>query len=76
MLKFPDRIDSKFRFVLLSAGRAEQLVRGAKPKTAQGLEKPSRIAMREIRDDLIDWDYGPRPEVEVEEVVPAEVLES
>ena len=76
MLKFPDRIDSKFRFVLLSAGRAEQLVRGAKPKAESGLDKPSRIAMHEIRQDLVDWDYGPTPEVEVEEVAPAEVIES
>ncbi len=76
MLKFPDRIDSKFRFVLLSAQRAEQLVRGAQPKIEQGLAKPSRIAMKEIREDLIDWDYGPVPEVDVEEVASAEVLES
>ncbi|MCH7666556.1 MAG: DNA-directed RNA polymerase subunit omega [Acidobacteria bacterium] len=76
MLKFPDRIDSKFRFVLLSAQRAEQLVRGAQPKIEQGLAKPSRIAMKEICDDLIDWDYGPVPEVDVEEVASAEVLES
>lgn len=75
-MKFPDRIDSKFRFVLLAAARAEQLVRGAKPKIEQGLAKPSRIAMREIREDLIDWDYGPKPEVDVEEVTSAEVLES
>lgn len=73
MLKFPDKIDSKFRFVLLSAARAEQLVRGAQPKTEKRIEKPSRTAMREIRADLIDWGYGPAPEVE-EAVV--ETLES
>jgi len=76
VLKFPDRIDSKFRYVLLSAERAEQLVRGARPKIDQGLAKPSRIAMKEIQEDLIDWDYGPVPEADLEEVASAEVLES
>ena len=74
MLKFPDRIDSKFRFVLLSAARAEQLVRGAQPKTEHGAGKPSRVAMKEIRKDLIDWDYGEAPEAE--EVEAQEALES
>lgn len=76
MLKFPDKIDSKFRFVLLSATRAEQIVRGAKPKIEPGLEKPGHIAMKEIRQELIDWDYGPAPEPEVEEQEPAGELES
>jgi DNA-directed RNA polymerase omega subunit len=76
VLKYPDKIDSKFRFVLLSATRAEQLVRGAKPKTELGQEKPGLVAMSEIRQELIDWDYGPAPEVEIEEEVPAEEFES
>lgn len=67
MLKFPDKIDSKFRFVLLSAARAEQLVRGAQPKAEERVEKPSRTAMREIRKGLVDWNYGPAPEVELED---------
>ncbi|MCP4203015.1 MAG: DNA-directed RNA polymerase subunit omega [bacterium] len=75
MLKYPDKIDSKFRFVLLSATRAEQLVRGAKPKTESGPGKPSRVAMKEIRRELIDWDYGPAPEPQEEEE-PAEETES
>lgn len=73
MLKFPDKIDSKFRFVLLSAARAEQLVRGAQPKPEQGPGKPSRVAMGEIRKDLIDWNYGPAPEME--EVAPEDAVE-
>ncbi len=67
MLKFPDRIDSKFRFVLLAASRAEQMMRGAQPKVEAGLNKPGRLAMREIRDGVVDWDYGPAPEAEVVE---------
>lgn len=57
----PERIDSTFRFVLLAARRAEQLMRGARPRVDAGSPKPTRIALREISDGLIDWDYGPPP---------------
>jgi len=61
MDNIPDRIDSTFRFVLLAARRAEQLMRGARPKVDAGSPKPTRVALREISDNLIDWDYGPPP---------------
>ena len=60
-MRIPDRIDSTFRYILLSARRAEQLIRGARPKVEAGTSKPSRVAMREVSDQLIDWDYGPPP---------------
>lgn len=61
MHDMPEKIDSKFRYVLLAATRAEQLILGAQPK----LEKPDKhtsAAMREVLDELVEWDYGPRPE--------------
>ena len=61
-----DNYDSKFRFVLLAADRAEQLVRGALPKLKDTSGKASVIAMEEFRYGLIPWDYGPAPEEEVE----------
>ena len=61
MDKMPEKIDSKFRFVLLSAHRAEQMIRGSRPKLDGGQGKPSRIAMQEIVSDLITWEYGPAP---------------
>lgn len=76
MERIPEKIDSKFRFVLLAAERAEQMLRGAKPKIDMGELKPTRIAMMEISNDLVEWDYGPAPEaiteVEMEEEVAAE----
>jgi len=58
-----EEFDSKFRYVLLASERAEQLVRGARPKlTHPG--KPTRVAMEEARRGLIEWDYGPAEEVE------------
>ena len=60
-MHIPERIDSTFRYILLSARRAEQLIRGARPKVEGGSSKPSRIAMREVSEEVIDWDYGPPP---------------
>ena len=64
MERIPDKIDSKFRFVLLAAERAEQMLRGAKPKIDMGEVKSTRVAMMEISNDLVEWDYGPAPEAE------------
>jgi DNA-directed RNA polymerase omega subunit len=58
----PNRLDSKFRFVLVSAQRAEQLMRGARPKLeVAGRQKPTKVAMAEVSQDLVVWDYGPAP---------------
>lgn len=60
--KFPDRIDSKFRYVLVAAGRAEQLMRGARSKVEMPGRKPTTVAMSETTQDLVEWGYGPSPE--------------
>jgi DNA-directed RNA polymerase omega subunit len=62
MKAYPDRIDSRFRFILLASERAEQIMRGAPPKVEVESPKLTRIALEEIRQDLVDWDYGPAPE--------------
>jgi DNA-directed RNA polymerase omega subunit len=64
--RIPERIDSKFRFVLLAAERAEQMMRGGRPKVDMGRQKVTRIAMQEIANDLVKWDFGPAPVEEVE----------
>jgi DNA-directed RNA polymerase omega subunit len=61
MENIPRRIDSKFRFVLLAAQRAEQMMRGASPKVELPNRKHSRVAMEEILREEIEWDYGPAP---------------
>lgn len=65
------RFDSKFRFVLLAAQRAEQLMRGARPRLENAQARVTRTAMEEVRKDLIEWDYGPAPEPEPVEEAPA-----
>ena len=54
------KIDSKFRYVLVAAQRAEQLMRGARAKV-DSKGKPTRIAMEEVNHELIEWDFGPAP---------------
>jgi DNA-directed RNA polymerase omega subunit len=56
----PEGVDSKFRMVLLIARRAEQLVRGARPKIALEVPmKPTEVASREFQENLVRWDLGP-----------------
>ena len=50
----PEGVDSKFRLVLLIARRAEQLMRGARPKleTDRPL-KPTRLAATEFEENQV-----------------------
>jgi DNA-directed RNA polymerase subunit K/omega len=62
MENFEDsKVDSKFRFILLAARRAEQVMRGARPKLHYKTPKIARGAMDEILADAVSWDYGPPP---------------
>ena len=63
----PDKIDSKFRFVLLASQRAEQMMRGAQPKVEKPGGKPTRVAMNEIMEEAVEWDYGAAPEEAADE---------
>ena len=58
--KMPEGVDSKFRLALLVARRAEQLMRGARPKIETDRPvKPTRLAAQEFDQNLIRWDFGP-----------------
>ncbi|MCL4812180.1 MAG: DNA-directed RNA polymerase subunit omega [Vicinamibacteraceae bacterium] len=55
-------IESRFLFVDVSAQRAKQLRRGARPRVpvpADGPLKLERVAMREVEDRLVEWDLPP-----------------
>ena len=62
MRNLPEKIDSKFRYVLLASSRAEQLMRGAQPKLPLPDAKHTRTAMEEVMAESIGWDYGPAEE--------------
>ena len=58
--KMPEGVDSKFRLALLVARRAEQLMRGARPKIETDRPvKPTSLAAQEFDQNLVRWDYGP-----------------
>ena len=55
----PDGVDSKFRLVLLIARRAEQLMRGARPKLESDRPlKPTRLAAAEFEQNQVRWGLG------------------
>ena len=74
MDRINQRVDSKFRFVLLAAQRAEQMMKGARPKIESNAVKKARVAMTEILEEAVVWDYGPAPEPEVVEEAPSEAV--
>jgi DNA-directed RNA polymerase subunit omega len=62
MQKIPERIGSKYRFIIVAAERAKQLQNNAKPKLKTRSTKPAYIAMRELEADLIAFEIQPHPE--------------
>jgi DNA-directed RNA polymerase subunit omega len=52
-------IDSKYRFIILAAKRAKQLLKGAKPKIQGKSKNPIRIAQLEVRSGLIEYEIIP-----------------
>jgi len=48
-------VDSKFRFVIVAAKRAKQLIKGAKPKIKIKTRNPIRLAQAEVRAGVIDF---------------------
>ena len=53
--EIPDEYDSKFRFIVVAAQRAQQLQNGAPPKLKVNSEKPAYIAIREAEASLINY---------------------
>jgi DNA-directed RNA polymerase omega subunit len=60
-------IDSKYRFIILAAKRAKQLLKGAKPKVQGKSKNPIRIAQTEVRNGLIEFEIIPARMDEVPE---------
>ncbi|NLT31973.1 MAG: DNA-directed RNA polymerase subunit omega [Acidobacteria bacterium] len=55
-MKIPERIGSKYRFIILAAERAKQLQNNAKPKIKTKSTKPAYIAIRELEEDLLSYE--------------------
>lgn len=55
-MKTSAEIDSKFRFVIVAALRAKQLIRGSKPRIKSKSKNPIRIAQMEVNKGLVNYD--------------------
>lgn len=55
MITIPDNIDSKYRFVILSALRARQIQGGSMPMLKEPRHKATQIAQKEILQGLVKF---------------------
>lgn len=53
--KWTNKIDSKYRLVLLAAKRSKQIQKGAKPRIQTSAKKPTRIALEEVQRGLVTY---------------------
>jgi len=56
MIKIPENIGSKYRFIIIAAERAKQLQNNAKAKIKSKSTKPSFVAMREVEEGLVSFE--------------------
>jgi len=54
-LELYGNVDSKFRYVIVAAKRAKQLIKGSKPKVTLKSRNPIRLAQAEVRAGLVDY---------------------
>jgi DNA-directed RNA polymerase omega subunit len=66
----PKDIDSKFRFITVTAQRAKQLQNGAKPRVEPKCWKSTRIAMEEVIAGAISWELIDESELRNAEAEP------
>jgi len=55
LITIPDNIDSKYRFVILSALRARQIQGGSSPMLKEPRNKATQVAQREILQGLVKF---------------------
>ena len=61
-MDIPQGVDSKYRFILLSAKRARQLQSGARPLIQTPSKRPTKVAQLEVGANLVPFeDLQPEP---------------
>jgi DNA-directed RNA polymerase omega subunit len=55
LITIPDNIDSKYRFVILSALRARQIQAGSTPMLKEPRHKATQVAQKEILNGLVKF---------------------
>ncbi len=68
MLRDFEKVDSKYKFVVIASQRSEQIVDGAKQKVDSFSNKPTIIAQQEVLEGLVDYYHeDEKPEEKDEE---------
>ena len=55
MIEIPESVDSKYRFVIISALRARQIQSGSRPLIDDEGRKATQVAQQEVLEDLISF---------------------
>jgi DNA-directed RNA polymerase omega subunit len=55
LIQIPENIDSKYRFVILSALRARQIQGGSSPMIKEPRHKATQVAQRELLQGLVKF---------------------
>ena len=58
-MDLPQNLDSKFRFILVTAKRARQLAAGARPLVQSQHKKSTRVAQQEVEAGLVPFEIIP-----------------
>jgi DNA-directed RNA polymerase subunit omega len=69
--------DSKFRFIIVAAQRAKQLLKGSQPKIKSKHKNPMRVAQEEIKSGAVQYEILPFKKeegLEEEEVLLTEAI--
>jgi len=55
LIEIPDNVDSKYRFVILSALRARQIQSGSQPLIKEPSHKATQLARKELQQNLVKF---------------------
>jgi DNA-directed RNA polymerase subunit K/omega len=55
MIELPEEFDSIFRYIVVVAQRAEQIINGAKPRSESRYLKPTLIARDDVEAQVVKW---------------------
>jgi len=55
LIQIPDNVDSKYRFVILSALRARQIQSGSMPLIKEPSHKATQLARKELQQNLVKF---------------------
>lgn len=74
MIQIPDNVDSKYRFVILSALRARQIQSGSAPMIKEPSHKATQLARKELQQGLVKFRVpdGPQKKGNSQEETPEE----